>query len=1299
MKKVLISIFIFSISLFSKMGVLSESSRGFQYLFDISNSINYETLIVEDKEYQKISFDGSYNDSFFPELENPKFQIVFASPTDQIPQLNYEILSYTPLPSNPIVSPKGETKNGISSLVYKAVDNPIIPENILVVAKSLGYNRGHYLFKLEISPIDFVGKRIADQISISVDYGKKFNKRGGDIDSFWSQRVINSEKAHKVPKKRSNLRKSFTDNSIFQSGREFVEVVSSERGFLKVSYGDISSIDGFGMEVPIEKVRVFSLNGKDLESNLSKVPTNIEVEIPREVYDENKDGVFNANDYIVFFSPGRLSKTNKIISQNNIYKNSYWAKFFNDKGIYLIEYSKDSNNGLEFSEGLGNYSSPQVTLNRVYQKQFIDKRTLYLKNDITEEIYRRVTFGANPGDDIEINLDFISDSDSVYFKLKKNLGKLPDNIRVNGYEEELKDITSGLYISYISPSHINSGRNVVKIANNGEKKLMLDFVSAFQRTSKILSNIEYDTYIDDSLETRVNIPSNFSTFYDISDPLNPKKGDIVNNYLDLLPNGEDRNNYKVFILDPNYITPSLIKKFDFGGINIREDYSGKEYDIVIITPNKFYDYWIGNGDFLNPRDEDGFIEAHMEYDNLNSVVINLNDINIQFGRGYQEPNATRNFIRYAKENWGAKYIILSGDGHYDYRNIYTNSPNLIFPYFGYGGDTSLSSDDFYGNIENQQFSKPDIALGRFIVNNISELSITLKKIVEYIKYEPIDISRLRVLFTADDDFNDGKYERPAHVKNTELRLVPSIPKKYMIDKLYMWDYPAINNSNGGYEKPAAERDLVRKLNDGRNLFCYVGHGSPMRIAAENLMNNSTLDKLNNLNTFLFMAASCSVGNFEDATLQGGRPMVENLLLLNGRGANSAIASTRSCGIDLNEELFKEILRGMFDENRTYSIGEALVSGKLSFSNTNSAKFILLGDPALTIFRGIDGVSLESLDSIYTMQLDSIKSDVSISNNFNGEMIFAFKEGGVENSYYNEEWNNYPWGGSLDTIRYTLPGDLVFKGLSSIKNSKSTHKFILPKDLSISELGTTIHFYGKDKNREVSGYTDQFELIPGENQNDDKTPPKITIKFNNGNYQEGDPISSTSIVYVDLFDESGINISGSIGHSIILEIDGRGYDITPNFTYYLDSYKKGFSTYQLEGISKGKHTLKISAFDNFNNYSEKYHTFEVVSSGLEGDHTIGNLLNYPNPAKDNTYFTFVSSEPLKIRNVGVKIYTVNGRLIKKVTESSPDISGNFIKLYWDLKDDDGDKPSNGVYIYKVKVYYDDNSSVEKKGKLI
>ncbi|PIE78659.1 MAG: hypothetical protein CSA15_06725, partial [Candidatus Delongbacteria bacterium] len=93
-----------------------------------------------------------------------------------------------------------------------------------------------------------------------------------------------------------------------------------------------------------------------------------------------------------------------------------------------------------------------------------------------------------------------------------------------------------------------------------------------------------------------------------------------------------------------------------------------------------------------------------------------------------------------------------------------------------------------------------------------------------------------------------------------------------------------------------------------------------------------------------------------------------------------------------------------------------------------------------------------------------------------------------------------------------------------------------------------------------------------------------------------------------------------------------------------------------------------------------------------------FLNYPNPAKDNTYFTFVSSEPLKIRKVGVKIYTVNGRLIKKVTESSPDISGNFVKVYWDLKDDDGDKPSNGVYIYKVKVYYDDNSSVEKKGKL-
>jgi hypothetical protein len=78
-------------------------------------------------------------------------------------------------------------------------------------------------------------------------------------------------------------------------------------------------------------------------------------------------------------------------------------------------------------------------------------------------------------------------------------------------------------------------------------------------------------------------------------------------------------------------------------------------------------------------------------------------------------------------------------------------------------------------------------------------------------------------------------------------------------------------------------------------------------------------------------------------------------------------------------------------------------------------------------------------------------------------------------------------------------------------------------------------------------------------------------------------------------------------------------------------------------------------------------------------TVKDFYNFPNPMKTETDFVFNllgDSNPL---NSKIKIYTTAGRLIKEINFNA--VIG-FNKIFWDGKDDDGDAPANGTYLYKI-----------------
>jgi flagellar hook assembly protein FlgD len=79
-----------------------------------------------------------------------------------------------------------------------------------------------------------------------------------------------------------------------------------------------------------------------------------------------------------------------------------------------------------------------------------------------------------------------------------------------------------------------------------------------------------------------------------------------------------------------------------------------------------------------------------------------------------------------------------------------------------------------------------------------------------------------------------------------------------------------------------------------------------------------------------------------------------------------------------------------------------------------------------------------------------------------------------------------------------------------------------------------------------------------------------------------------------------------------------------------------------------------------------------------------VYNFPNPFKDDTYFTFElrGYEEENAENVQIKVFTVAGRLIKDFTIQASELQPGFNRVYWDGKDQDGDLIANGLYFYKV-----------------
>ncbi len=126
------------------------------------------------------------------------------------------------------------------------------------------------------------------------------------------------------------------------------------------------------------------------------------------------------------------------------------------------------------------------------------------------------------------------------------------------------------------------------------------------------------------------------------------------------------------------------------------------------------------------------------------------------------------------------------------------------------------------------------------------------------------------------------------------------------------------------------------------------------------------------------------------------------------------------------------------------------------------------------------------------------------------------------------------------------------------------------------------------------------------------------------------------------------------------------------------------------LPNGEYQLHITAADTSENTAELVTTFT-----LNEEVTLSEVFNVPNPTADGkTFFTYHLAQAPD--TVTIKIYSVNGRLLRTLVDASANRGANETR--WDGRDEIGMRCANGVYLYRVIAQTGDGNRIEQIGKL-
>ncbi|MFZ1288620.1 MAG: type IX secretion system sortase PorU [Melioribacteraceae bacterium] len=1154
------------------------------------------------------------------------------------------------------------------------------------------------LFDPIFSEIKFYTK-----IVFQVDFASNPNQNRNKISEFATDVILNKEIA-KYWGSEKNLSKVSAQNSVLAEGVWYKFEAPTE-GIYKIDKAYLTELGIPVNSVDPRTIKIYNNGGKILPWNISAERPNDLVEHAIFISGE-EDGTFGDNDYILFYGRGVDFWEYNIVSNKITRNKNYYSK----KNYYWITYGGSTGKRMETQNNLTATPNLIQTSTKAYVFRDEDNQNLMGMGLLyVDDNYNSTTKSKTYTNMLN---EFISDSLVNYsFQFingakQQNLLTIDENSTrifsrlIPGASTSDQTYRYGASIRTFASfqGSLPENRSVLKFtftpATISDKGHLDYFEIEYHKNLTATDNelLFFSNPIDGNIKFNGN---NFSgsdfKVINVSDFANPKIVDVEISggsfSFTSFENSEFSSKY-LAVHSAKYKKPN--KGVKETNSNIRGETQGSKY--IIISPLVFKDQAERLKNYRS-------IESQFP---ISSKIVFIEDIYKEFSGGLLDPTSIRDFLKYAYENWQIKpeYVLLFGDGDYDYLNIEEIGKNFIPSFQQLESLYEINSypyDDFYSRISGDD-KKADLGIGRLSITNINEAKIVVDKIINYETNLDDGLWRNRITLLADDGlagYADGKItdDTSLHTNQSEILSNNYIPKSFDRKKIYLSNFQTINTGIGR-RKPTCNTEIINAINNGTLIFNYFGHGSPDLWAHEQVFERTvSIPQLKNKELFFLTAATCDFGKYDDPNLQSA---TEEMILMENTGMIGGISAVRPVYSGENAALtydFYTFMLGLKDSlGLPVPIGKAYFKLKNKESDPNDEKYHLFCDPALRLNipkLPVKIASVNNSDLTQTINIAALSSvnisgkvlDVdSSSSNFNGEGIITV---------FDSKRTIY-----LEDIRYNMEdqGGVIFRGRVSVNNGEFSTSFTVPKDISYENKNGKIVAYFFNDEFDGIGYTDNITIggTDTTNTNDGKGPD-IEILYDD-ELENSYLVNPNFKLRVKLFDETGLNTTGTgIGHkleAILNDEEQSSIDLTNYFIGDLNSGgKSGEVNYNFSSLEPGEYKIKINAWDVFNNFSFEENNFTVVDGN---ELAVREVYNYPNPFSSNTFFTFQHNLSNAI-NVKIKIYTVAGRVIKEINASN--VEEKFVKLEWDGKDEDSNNIGNGTYLYKLIVQSVDGEYTE------
>ena len=724
-------------------------------------------------------------------------------------------------------------------------------------------------------------------------------------------------------------------------------------------------------------------------------------------------------------------------------------------------------------------------------------------------------------------------------------------------------------------------------------------------------------------------------------------------------------------------------------------------------------------------------ERRRTRDGLEPVVVTTDQVYNEFASGAPDMRAVRDYMKFLYDRVPAdaapRYLLLFGDGHFDFRNIRSRTPNYVLPYETenmFNRSASYTSDDYFGLLDDDEgdwtdgtVQVLDVGIGRLPVRSVADAQTVVNKIVRY--EDPATFGDWRNVFTfvADDQF-PNPWDSDLHVLNADVTAdrTQAADSSVTLEKIYGPAYPLRRTARGN-RRPQMVEDIEQGINRGTLVWNYSGHGSHERLGDEDYLTEDLVDRLDNADRLpVFVTVTCSVGKFD---IPDEQSLAEQVLLRAGGGGVAMLTTVRlvytgaNPSDDNNFGLSIRLGQRLVErepDGRPARLGDALRRTKedVASSGINSRKFNLLGDPAMRLGLPERRVAVTASPVLTAFERAAVSgrvlgpdggTDASFSGTADVVVYDAARVVDLPESTCERDRGRCNTDSADPDLRgeYVDQTARIYAGRAAVRGGAFETEFIVPQDVSYSGLPARVVAYVEGAATDGSGVTEGSRVsAEAGTRPDDSEGPEIRLFVGDSTFVDGGEVRPGAPLVARLSDASGINTVGAgVGHELLLTIDGdpsTAVDVGRFYESDLGTFRSGTVRAPLpDDLAPGEHTLTLTAWDALNNPS----TAEVRVVVVEEDLAVTNLFPYPNPTAGPTRFGFNHNQSAgTAARAQLRVYTVAGRPVRTIDgdDALPGgrLSGRDVPVLidWDGLDDDGDRLATGVYLFRLRLEVDD-----------